>query len=126
MDETFRLGFRRAFRAEHALIGGDWGAENRRHSHDYLWEIRLAAHGLDKHGYLVDLIALEQALDGVLARYRNAYLNDLPAFAGLNPSLERFARQLGLELASSLGGDVAVESVLWETQDAWASWVSNR
>ena len=123
MREFFQLGLRRNFEAEHALTGGDWGAENERHQHAYLWEVRLRSASLDNHGYLVDLIALQAALDGVLARYRGTFLNDLPDFQGRNPSLERFARVLGKGLASALDDRrILVESVLWENNEAWASW----
>jgi len=126
MTELFHLGLRRAFRADHALVGGDWGRENQRHSHDYVWEIRLEGRVLDRHGFLVDLVTLEAAVRVVLARYRNAFLNDVEPFQGLNPSLERFARQLGLDLKRILNApEIQLESVLWENQDAWASWSSS-
>ena len=123
MSETFRLGLRREFRAEHTLAGP---GQTFRHGHDYVWEVRLEAPALDEHGYLVDLVALEALVDEVAARYRHTHLNDLPAFQGLNPSLECFVRQLGIEVAQGLGilpgQGFGVESVLWEHPGAWASW----
>jgi len=123
MTETFRLGLRKAFRAEHALVGGHWGAENQRHAHDYVWEVQLRTSGLDEHGFLVDLVALQEAVTLVLARYQDAFLNDVEPFRGLNPSLERLARQLGLDLEEALNApQIQLESIVWENQDAWASW----
>jgi 6-pyruvoyltetrahydropterin/6-carboxytetrahydropterin synthase len=51
-------------------------------------------------------------------------LNDFPEFAGLNPSLEHFARILCTALdervkASNLS---AIQVVLWEHENAWASY----
>src|SRR6185369_12499109 len=109
------FGLRKSFRAEHALIGADWGPENRRHSHDYVWEVRLQTAALDKHGFIVDLLVLEKAVEAVLERYRHRFLNELDVFQGLNPSLERFVRLLGLDLARALQApQIQLESVLWE------------
>ncbi len=112
----------RDFIANHYLIGGDWGAENQPHAHHYRLEVMLRGETLDQHGYLVDIVAVEAALDELIARYRDALLNDLPEFAGLNPSLEHFARILCQALseriqAPNLNG-LAVK--LWEHETAWA------
>src|SRR3990172_1604356 len=90
----FTLALQRRFTAQHHLIGGDWGAENLPHSHAYLLELHLEGEVLDKHGYLVDLVDVEKNLDELLASYANKDLNQLSEFAGLNPSLEHFARIL--------------------------------
>ena len=72
---------------------GDWGSENQRHSHHYQVEVELAGRRLDEHGYLVDIVDIETHLDALVAYiYRDQILNDLPEFAGLNPSIEHFAR----------------------------------
>ena len=118
----YRLCFQRDFTARHFLVGGDWGPENQPHAHDYRLEWELRAPDLDRHGYLADLVDVERALGAVLARYEGALLNDLPEFAGQNPSLERFARALWERLdGGSLG--VRVSSVrVWENRQAWASY----
>ena len=120
----YTLALRRSFTAWHHLIGGDWGAENKPHTHDYLLELQLRGSSLDKHGYLVDLVDVEQKLDGVLKTYRGADLNELPAFAGLNPSLEHFARILAEELKRQLSAAnlFSLGVQLWETKHAWASY----
>ncbi len=117
----------RDFIANHYLIGGDWGAENQPHAHHYRLEVILSGQELDQHGYLVDIVAVEAALDELIARYRDALLNDLPEFAGLNPSLEHFARILCQSLveriqAPNLDG-VAVK--LWEHETAWAMYAAS-
>ncbi len=63
----FTLGVQRQFTAWHYLIGGDWGAENLPHTHDYRLEIRLEATTLDRHGYCVDIVQVEAALDAFVA-----------------------------------------------------------
>ena len=94
----YTLAVKRDFVARHYLFGGDWGAENQLHSHHYQVEVQLEGRTLDKHGYLVDIVAVEAHLEELVAYYRDQTLNDLPEFAGLNPSIERFARLLGQSL----------------------------
>ncbi|MEK7786037.1 MAG: 6-carboxytetrahydropterin synthase, partial [Chloroflexota bacterium] len=93
------VAVKRDFVAQHYLIGGDWGPENRMHSHHYAVEVQLEDDQLDQHGYLVDIVDIEKHLNRLVAHYRDQTLNDLPEFAGLNPSLEHFSRILCLALA---------------------------
>ncbi len=66
----------------HALIGGDWGRENEPNSHGYLLELQLSSEALDEHGFLVDIVDVDQHLDHLVSRYRDVMLNELPEFAG--------------------------------------------
>ncbi|MCX7975483.1 MAG: 6-carboxytetrahydropterin synthase [Bellilinea sp.] len=120
----YRVGVLRDFIAQHYLIGGDWGAENTKHSHSYRLELELSGRELDQHHYLVDIVAIEQALDRLITTYRDHTLNDLPEFSGVNPSLEHFARVLCESLAQQfLKGSVERISVkLWENSFAWAGY----
>jgi 6-pyruvoyltetrahydropterin/6-carboxytetrahydropterin synthase len=105
------------------MVGGDWGPENDLHSHAYLLEITLEGARLDPHGFLVDLVDLERQVDLMIGYYRERILNDQPAFAGLNPSLENFARILCTSLAgdTKAPGVSAVTVRLWENESAWAA-----
>lgn len=120
----YTVAVKRDFIAQHRLIGGDWGPENDLHSHHYQVEVQLAGRSLDKHGYLVDIVEIEAALEALVGRYRNRTLNDLPEFAGLNPSIEQFSRILCDALAAHLRPSnlqyVTVQ--LWENEIAWASY----
>ncbi|MBX7213489.1 MAG: 6-carboxytetrahydropterin synthase [Thermoflexales bacterium] len=120
----YSVSVQRKFIAQHALIGGDWGAENDVHAHAYVLELTLSGPRLDQHGYLVDILDIERALDAQIARYANRVLNDLPEFAGLNPSLERFARFLCERLAGAIRADTlsAMTVKLWENDIAWAAY----
>jgi 6-pyruvoyltetrahydropterin/6-carboxytetrahydropterin synthase len=120
---VYQLGLQRSFEARHFLVGGDWGDENRPHTHAYRIEWILAGSTLDRHGFLVDLVQVEARLDEVVERFRGMLLNDLPEFRGLNPSLEHFARILNDRLAASLGDSrpTSSEIRLWENDAAWAS-----
>jgi 6-pyruvoyltetrahydropterin/6-carboxytetrahydropterin synthase len=119
----YQLAVTRDFVAQHYLIGGDWGAENFRHSHAYRIEVLLAGAALDRHGYLVDIVELDRALTGTIARYRDHTLNDLEPFAGVNPSLERFAKVLHGELKSRLTAqNLSLTIRLWENERDWAAY----
>jgi 6-pyruvoyltetrahydropterin/6-carboxytetrahydropterin synthase len=119
----YELGINRDFIARHYLIGGDWGAETSIHSHHYRLEVRVSGDRLDRHGYLIDIVELERAVDGALAGVAERVLNELPAFAGLNPSLEHFARILWSVLTQAIALEKRQLAVrLWENDRNWAQY----
>lgn len=119
----YRLAVTRDFVAQHYLIGGDWGAENFKHSHFYKVEVLLRGKGLNQHGYLLDIVELESALNEIIARFRDHTLNDLASFSGLNPSLERFAQVFYQELLVRLAAkDLSLTVKLWENERDWAAY----
>lgn len=120
----YTLAVRKDFIARHYLIGGDWGDENLPNSHHFLLELRLSGKTLDRHGYLCDIVDVENHLEEVVGYYREQMLNDKPEFEGLNPSIEHFARILAenLDQRLDLPNIASIEVVLWETEDAWASY----
>lgn len=124
----YSVAVRREFAAQHYLVGGDWGAENKPHSHHYRLELELGGGELDDHGFLVDIVDIEANLDRIVAEYRDRTLNDLPAFAGLNPSIEHFSRILCLTLSSRIPAPNIHRLVvrLWENQIAWAAFAMER
>ncbi len=124
----YTIAVRRDFIARHFLIGGDWGAENFPNSHHYVLELQLEGHELDQHGYLVDIVDVEKNLDEVVAYYKEQMLNDKPEFAGLNPSIEHFARILANSLDERIRARniTALKVVLWEHESAWAAYRVDR
>lgn len=124
----YTLAVRRNFIARHFLIGGDWGPENFPNSHHYILELRLKGEQLDQHGYLCDIVDVEKHLDETVDYYREQMLNERPEFSGLNPSIEHFSRIL----ASSLNEKIKAQNisslkvVLWENENAWASFSIKR
>jgi 6-pyruvoyltetrahydropterin/6-carboxytetrahydropterin synthase len=119
----YSVAVKRDFVAQHFLIGGDWGAENEKHSHHYVVEIQLEGMTLDQHGYLVDIVAIENHLDALVAGFRDRTLNELAPFAGLNPSIEHFARIVAETMAGRIQAPnlAALTAVIWENDIAWAS-----
>ena len=120
----YTLAVQRDFVAQHYLIGGDWGPENDWHSHHYRLELQLKGNGLDQHGYLVDIVDVERALDETVAAYRDKTLNELPEFAGLNPSIEHFSRILCERFAARITAPTLTGMTvrIWENQIAWTSY----
>lgn len=120
----YTVAVRRDFIAQHQLVGGDWGSENERHAHHYVVEARCHGEELDRHGYLIDICNLEERLDRLVDYFRDADLNRLPEFKGLNPSIENFARIVCLELGKHID-TVALSALgvkIWESEIAWAEY----
>lgn len=124
----YTLGVRRDFIARHFLIGGDWGPENDPNSHHYILELQLEGRELDRHGYLVDIVDVEKQLDEIVNYYKEQMLNDKLEFAGLNPSIEHFARILATSLSERINAEniSKLRIVLWENDSAWASYELKR
>lgn len=120
----YSVAVKRDFIAQHFLIGGDWGAENQLHSHHYQVEVQLEGQELDRHGYLVDIVDIEHKLDSLVAYFRDRTLNELPEFAGLNPSIEHFSRILCQAFAARITAPNISEVMLkiWENDIAWAAY----
>jgi 6-pyruvoyltetrahydropterin/6-carboxytetrahydropterin synthase len=119
----FRLSVSRDFVAQHFLTVPDPGPEGEVHSHHFEVAVRFAGPDLNEYGYLVDIDAVDAALDRLESRYRDALLNDLPEFEDANPSVERFARVFGDRFVEHVPTDHPTRLTvrMWEDEDAWAS-----
>jgi len=121
------LAVERDFVAQHFLTGGDWGKENERHSHHYQMEVQLEGPALDEHGFLVDIVDVEARLEEHVAYFRDRTLNELPEFAGLNPSIEHFARIICEDLLHHIKAPLhAITVRIWEDDIAWAAYRKER
>jgi len=119
----YRLTVTREFVAQHYLTVPDpEPPEGEVHSHRFTAEVRFAGPELGEYGYLVDIDAVESIVDDLEGRYRDALLNDLPEFEGLNPSVEHFARLFGDRVAGAMAESNPEELVvrIWEDDAAWA------
>lgn len=120
----YSIALERQFEAQHYLVGGDWGAENKIHTHQYKVEVRVRGKNLDEHGYLVDIVDLEQALEKVIAHYQCKVLNELYEFAGLNPSIEHLSHILlqNLKEFISTPNIRSMRVKIWESTIAWSAY----
>jgi 6-pyruvoyltetrahydropterin/6-carboxytetrahydropterin synthase len=119
----YRVAVTKDLISQHYLVGGEWGAENTPHSHHYRIELILEGAELDQHGFLVNILDIQNALDALISRYADQTLNDLPEFAAANPSVERFASILCQSLAAHIQAHnlLSITVKLWENEFAWAS-----
>ncbi len=122
----YHLSIKEEFVAQHFLTVPDCGPENILHSHVYALEVLLRGKTLNEYGYLVDIDLVKEAMDEILRRYKDHTLNDDPAFEGLNPSIEHFARIVSEQLQPTLQqtnlDHLTVK--IWEDRACWASYAA--
>jgi 6-pyruvoyltetrahydropterin/6-carboxytetrahydropterin synthase len=120
----FTLTVVNRFKAHHFLVGGDWGDENKLHFHEYKLEIHFEGNELDQHGFLIDIVEVEQTLKELVRYFEDATLNELPEFKNLNPSIEQFSKIFCHKLANHLDTSYikALTARLWENEYACASY----
>lgn len=120
----YTVSVRRPFIAQHFLTVPDPGPEGDLHSHQFTAVVEFEGESLTEHGYLVDIDAINAAMDDVIDQYADTTLNEQPAFEGLNPSVEHFARifcERILEAADPTNPD-RIRVRLWEDDEAYASY----
>lgn len=86
----FELDITRDFSAAHSLRGYN-GDCSSLHGHNWTVQIFVASDALDEVGIAMDFKLLKKELNAILAELDHKYLNDLPAFAGKNPTSENIA-----------------------------------
>ena len=120
----YELMVTRDFVAQHFLTVPNCGPENEWHSHHFQVDVLLTGPELNEHGYLVDIDDVKSAVDTLVDRYRDATLNDLPEFDGLNPSVEHFSRIFCTSLKEKITAPHldTVGIKIWEDDEAWASY----
>jgi 6-pyruvoyltetrahydropterin/6-carboxytetrahydropterin synthase len=118
----YHVGLERRFRALHTLPRIPDPAEQERHEHPYRLQAEVRGPSLNDLGFLLDITVLEEELDRLLDTYAGAYLNDLDAFRGREPTLEVFADVLATSLSNVLEGQglTGLRVTLWESDEAWA------
>jgi 6-pyruvoyltetrahydropterin/6-carboxytetrahydropterin synthase len=120
----YKLAVKKDFIAQHFLIGGDWGLENQKHSHHYQLEVQLKGKELDKHGFIVDIVKVNNYLEKLICSYRDKTLNDLPEFKDTNPSIENLARISYQKIYRSIQeiGGLTIKVRVWEDEIAWVTY----
>lgn len=125
----FELTVEIQFSAAHQIEGHP-GPCSRLHGHNYHALITISGDELDDQGMLLDFGELKAACRDIIAPLDHTFLNDLPAFANINPTAEALARhihhQLGLKLPS-LRPDLRVARVtVRESQTSSATYATLR
>ena len=123
----YTLRVARDFVAQHYLTVPDCGPENEWHSHHFEIELILEGPSLNEHGYVVDIVEVEDLLESRVDRYRDATLNDLPEFDDKNPSIEHFSQIISEYIKRHIDID-PIETMtvrIWEDDSAWASYTAD-
>jgi 6-pyruvoyltetrahydropterin/6-carboxytetrahydropterin synthase len=112
------------FVAQHYLTVPDPGPEGEPHSHQFEVELTFRGPELNEYQYLVDIDDANAALSTLADRYRDRLLNDLPEFAGDNPSVERFARVIFDRVTDIVTDETVTELAVrvWEDSQAAATY----
>ena len=96
----FELEVKCTFDAAHRVEGYP-GKCDRLHGHTWTIAAKVQGKELDKLGMLVDFKLLNQTLKDVAASLDHQWLNELPAFAGMNPTAENIAQYVYREMGKS-------------------------
>lgn len=115
--------------AQHYLTVPNCGPENKWHSHHFTVEVVLESESLNKWGYVCDITDVKSALELLKDHVSDQTLNDLPAFEGLNPSVEHFARIAAEHICGSLDEETQrrchrMHVRIWEDEEAAAQYTT--
>ena len=112
---AYRVTVSARFEAAHNLIDYEGGPEPL-HGHSYKVEAVFESDDLRRYDIALDFAAARKALDAIAKEFDYRYINDHPAFAGRNTSVENLARYFAERLRSSgdLGTASLVEVTVWE------------
>ncbi len=111
----FEITTTRHFSAAHQLRLYDGSLETL-HGHNWKVTVTVASDELDSIGVVMDFHDLEKQVDAILSPMHNHHLNDLPAFAAMNPSTENVALHIAGALRLPPGARL-VKVEVWETPD---------
>lgn len=96
----FEVSVETAFKATHAVTVA--GVDEIPHDHDWKAVVLVNGEALDNDGLVVDFLALEKTLDGIIEPLRDADLNRADVLEGKNPSAEFVALYIGKEVEKTL------------------------
>jgi 6-pyruvoyltetrahydropterin/6-carboxytetrahydropterin synthase len=105
----------RRFSASHQLRLYD-GSMEPLHGHEWVVKVTAAAQKLDAIGVVMDFHELERRVDKIVGPMHHRHLNELAAFAEVNPTAENVAGHVAAKLELPAG--VTLVSVeVWETAE---------
>jgi len=112
------------FAAAHQLTMVGSKCENL-HGHNWKIEVFLTGNRLNDAGVLMDFGDIKALLRDIIGRLDHQFLNELPIFAGRQPSSERIAAFVAEELQKAIGvSAVRVSRVsAWDSEDACATYI---
>ena len=114
----------KSFSAAHVLaeIGGKC---EELHGHNFKVEVTLAAPNLNESGLLIDFRIVKKWLNEILDHMDHKHLNELPYFAGINPSAENIAKYIYTSIGTkATGSQVRIARIkVWESENAAVTYI---
>jgi 6-pyruvoyltetrahydropterin/6-carboxytetrahydropterin synthase len=117
----FDITTTRTFSAAHQLRLYD-GSLEPLHGHNWKVQVTVSADRLDAIGVVMDFHELARLVDRVVRPMHNRHLNELEAFASLNPSAENVALVVARSLPALPAGVRLARVVVWETPENSATY----
>ncbi|MBN1614305.1 MAG: 6-carboxytetrahydropterin synthase QueD [Deltaproteobacteria bacterium] len=120
----YEVAITKDFSAAHSLMEIGGGCETL-HGHNFTVEVTVASDDLDPSGVVVDFRLLKRWTEEVLEGLDHKYLNELPYFAGRNPSSENLARYIHDRLLEKKipEGFHIIKVTVWESSSSRASYL---
>ena len=120
----YSVGVRDHVMIAHSFRGEVFGPAQRLRGATYVVDVEFKRRTIDADGIVIDIGRAGDVLKQVLSELNYRNLDDLPEFAGRNPSIEHFARILCETLSSCIKAPnlSALGVVVWENEIAWAAY----
>ena len=114
----------KTFSAAHFLadIGGKC---EELHGHNFKVEVTVAAPDLNESGLLIDFRVVKKWLNVILDQMDHQHLNELPYFAGINPSAENIAKFICAQMEpKAKEWQVRIARIkVWESENAAVTYI---
>lgn len=126
MPGKYTLKIRTEIAASH-IIEGHPGKCSRLHGHNWKIDVEVTTTRLDALGMGMDFSDLKAETKAVTEPLDHRHLNDLPGFAGINPTAENVAAYVYHEVGERLGklGFQVARVTIWETDRASVTYSEN-
>lgn len=95
------------------------------HGHNFRVEVTLAAPDLNESGLLIDFRVVKKWLSVILDQMDHKHLNELPCFAGINPSAENIAKYIYTSMEpKATESQVRIARIkVWESENAAVTYI---
>ncbi len=119
----YELTIKTHFDAAHSLTGYP-GECARLHGHSFKIDVMVAGQALNDIGLLYDFKDLKDKVNGILAKFDHAHMNEVAPFDRISPTAENLANYLWHEVQGSglPGGLHATRVNVWESDTACISY----
>ena len=124
--EMYEVTIIKSFSSAHLLaqIGGKC---EELHGHNFKVEVTLAAPDLNESGLLIDFRVVKKWLSVILDQMDHKHLNELPCFAGINPSAENIAKYIYTSMEpKATESQVRIARIkVWESENAAVTYIGD-